>query len=442
MTRQHFTKILLSLSALLVFLLPWQTRYIYNPVKLNGSFWEYGTQSLYATELLLWLVILIFAVDRFRQKSFWSAFKLPDLKRAWLYWVVVAGVVLYFCFQIFHNPHPEISEAVIFHIIECACFLAVLAQLEGDKKIVLIALWLAGVGQALLGLFQFAVQQVYPNKWLGLAYQSPFLPGSGVIDTPLGHILRAYGSLGGPNPLGIFLAVIYILGLILYLQSTARWQPWLTLGQGIIVGGLIVSFSRAGWLAAVVGAITLVVMLYKNKDRSTLQSVIHQFIVAAVLGLVCFFWLHLAFTTRLDPTARLEQYSIKDRESQYTTALTIAPQKWLTGVGPGLYTYFLFENNPHLPGWQYQPIHDAYVLVFAEMGIIGFAFFATIFYCMVKRIWQTNPLYLAVIITLLVASFFEHFMWSLYVGQLFWWTVFALGLVAEPTNRNNLLEIK
>ena len=42
-----------------IFLLPWQTRWIYDPGELNAGFWEYGTKSLYITEILLGIIIVL-----------------------------------------------------------------------------------------------------------------------------------------------------------------------------------------------------------------------------------------------------------------------------------------------------------------------------------------------------------------------------------------------
>jgi len=47
---------------LLVFALPIQTRWIIKAGALNGGPWEYGTYSLYATDILLLLLLLLFIV--------------------------------------------------------------------------------------------------------------------------------------------------------------------------------------------------------------------------------------------------------------------------------------------------------------------------------------------------------------------------------------------
>ena len=65
-------KIINYLLLLFLFLLPWQTRWIYQPGYLNSGYWEYGTYSFYGTQILLWLIIILFAVYKFVHREFWT----------------------------------------------------------------------------------------------------------------------------------------------------------------------------------------------------------------------------------------------------------------------------------------------------------------------------------------------------------------------------------
>ena len=50
---------------LLVFLLPLQTRWIVRPGVLNGGYFEYGTISVYGTDVLLIIILLVFIIPKF-----------------------------------------------------------------------------------------------------------------------------------------------------------------------------------------------------------------------------------------------------------------------------------------------------------------------------------------------------------------------------------------
>jgi len=48
---------------LLFFLLPLQTRYLLFESRIHGQFWEYGSFSLYITEILLLTLVIIFMAN-------------------------------------------------------------------------------------------------------------------------------------------------------------------------------------------------------------------------------------------------------------------------------------------------------------------------------------------------------------------------------------------
>ena len=54
---------------LFIFLLPWQTRLIWRDATLNGFTYEYGRASLYGTQILLWVLLLLGVVILFKTKQ-------------------------------------------------------------------------------------------------------------------------------------------------------------------------------------------------------------------------------------------------------------------------------------------------------------------------------------------------------------------------------------
>jgi len=54
---------------LFLFLLPWPTIYIIQEKFVNGYKWEYGTIGFYATEIILWLTILVFMIWYWQEKK-------------------------------------------------------------------------------------------------------------------------------------------------------------------------------------------------------------------------------------------------------------------------------------------------------------------------------------------------------------------------------------
>ncbi len=111
---------------------------------------------------------------------------------------------------------------------------------------------LAGGVQALVGLGQFVLQHDLGLRWLGELPLNPSVSGISVLVNST-RILRAYGLMRHPNALGAILPLSLLAALSLWMRARRPARPvWLLL-MVIITAGLVASFSRAGWLAALAG---------------------------------------------------------------------------------------------------------------------------------------------------------------------------------------------
>ena len=109
-----------------------------------------------------------------------------------------------------------------------------------------------GAVQALVGLGQFVRQRDLGLSWLGELKLNPTVSGVSVLTDPA-RVLRAYGLMRHPNTLGAILP-LSLLGALSLWARAGRRARWLWLAALVVSGaGLVVSFSRAGWLAALVG---------------------------------------------------------------------------------------------------------------------------------------------------------------------------------------------
>src|SRR3989338_3887495 len=71
-----------------LFIIPWQTRLILRHGVLNNGNWEYGIVGIYGTEILLWIIVLLFgsrsSSSTVCQFLFFAADSSPRLqKRNW-----------------------------------------------------------------------------------------------------------------------------------------------------------------------------------------------------------------------------------------------------------------------------------------------------------------------------------------------------------------------
>lgn len=415
------------LLALLI-LLPWQIRWIYRPAGINGGFWEYGSFSLYGTEILFGLIVILFLVERFKahtdgtnifSRSFFLAHRYNFLLV--LFFFISVGIIL------FNSLDTSLAYFwLTFYIFAICLFSAMLTGGNGFARLG-AAVWLSGLLQGMLAIFQFLTQKVFASKWLGLALQSAATPGSSVVEFSGGRWLRAYGSLGHPNALAIYLGAAWLLGFMLYLSAQKSWHKiLLSAGQIIIVAGLFFTFSRGAGLAVSASWLVLLILVWPLKAEGR-RKFIQLSVYCASMAVILVALFFTVFGARFNLQNRLEAASINERGYQINIWQEIFNRRPLLGVGPGNYTvaFYLLESN--LNYWQYQPVHSALLLLLSEFGLLFFVplFLWLLFY--IKQFLKGGNLGATLLIFLLFATLFDHWLASSYVGIMFSGVVLALS---------------
>ena len=104
-------------------------------------------------------------------------------------------------------------------------------------------------------------------------------------------------------------------------------------------------------------------------------------------------------------------------------------------------------KDPNLPRNLYQPVHNIYLLVYSEIGIIGFVLFLLfiggLLYEFVKRVkmrkmWDYS--FLLVTGSVLLIGLFDHFLLTIQQGRFVFWL--SLALLVALTNYKDSDRIK
>jgi len=427
-------KIINFFTLALIFLLPWQTRWIYGYATMNNLPWEYGTLSFFGTEILLWLIVILIGIRVFVNKTFWQRItSRENFKRRWPFILIGAAIAIYGVYAYVSSPVAVVSGQFMSRLIGAICLAFCLALSEIKFSKMALVFWLSGVGQGILAAMQFFTQKVVASKWLGLAAHTASDTGASVVQTATERVLRAYGSFGWPNSLGVFLAVALIIGVIIFANAERKYWPHFLAGQMIIFIGLIFTYSRGAWLAAAIGLLAYFFIALKQKNNFALLTLAKQIIAFILISAVLLIAYFPLFSARASADNYLEKLSLSERTSQYQIAKEIFFAHPLVGVGPGLYTYYLAGHFSAPTYGTYQPVHNIFVLALAEIGAVMYLFFIALVVWFAVRVWKINPVYLSVIAALLVAGLFDHFLWSLYAGQILFWVVLGMGLRAKSS---------
>jgi len=245
-----------------------------------------------------------------------------------------------------------------------------------------------------------------------LAMHSANELGHSVIETGSERWLRAYGSFSHPNILAGFLVVAIIFCLwLLNKKEYKNIKLLLVIGCYLLIVALFFTFSRASLL------IFLVIIFYyiffkKNKFIPITCLLLIIFLSIMYLPLV---------KTRIIGNERLEVKSNIERISGYNQAFKIIKNNILLGTGIGNYTVELQKTYPNQPAYFYQPVHNIYLLVLAEIGLMGVILFFIILY--IKHYnYKIIFLYFSIILFLF---FFDHFWWTLPSGILLVFVIFS-----------------
>jgi len=390
---------------LFVFLLPWQTRWIFKDAMINGEVWEYGRMSLYALDvvflLLLSCYLAILLKRKFLKEKFsqifipYSLFLIPVIVN-----ILIAGdksLAIYWWLRIFQG-------IVLIWLIK---------KIDFSKYKLVLSFVISVAISAGLGIYQFFTQNVFASKWLGMASQLPEKLGTSVIEINGERWLRAYGSFSHPNILGAMclLSLVLLFWIFIKNKSVSVFE---CLSALVLTSGLFFSFSRASWIGAIALCIMYFVLCIFKKVP--IKNIV--FLCLSVFVFLCLLFLPLV-KTRILGSERLEVKSNTERVENNLQSIDVIKNNLWLGVGVGNYTVELQKINSSLEAWNYQPVHNVYLLILSEIGVVGVLLICYLVILLMKNEKLKKKKWLLVVVCwLLVAFLFDHFWWTQASGML------------------------
>lgn len=434
---------------LFIFLLPLQTRWMIKLGELNGGYWEYGTYSLYAVDILLiGLLVYWFIVGRMQNAEcrmqnnliLNTKYLILNTKSWWF----VGALELFIFVSVFFAPNKSLAIYGYGRFLLGIGLFFLLTQTKLNKIKLYWSIVAAGAVQSILALQQFLTQSVFGNKWLGMAAQQAQDLGVSVIEAGGERFLRAYGSLPHPNILGGFLAVVLLVNIILYfglyrksqyLVCSIKYSAELLLCLVFFIinfTGLLLTFSRSALAGFTVGLlIYLFINLLASKERKAGGVIIllkFIFIIITVGGLF-FYFFRGPILGRININSRLENKSITERTNYNNEAWQIIKKHWLFGVGIKNYGLAVYnEINNTLPAYAYQPVHNVFLLVWAETGIFGLlVFIGLLVYLFINLLRNASYGQTVILLAMTVMMCFDHWWWSLAFGGYLFWLIIGVA---------------
>jgi hypothetical protein len=474
---------------------------------IAGSFNEYSGTYIYLSDLFLfamwvsWLISILYnkniilSIIRLKNVSRRTFLILlaPLLLVTWSFisikWANAPQIALYRSFKLF-----EFYLFFLFLVINRKCF-----TWNIIKNVFKIVIFI-GVINSLIGILQFILRHSLGLFWLKESLISPEIPGVAKIILSSEKYIRAYGLFPHPNILGGFLLISIILTFTYkkiftgnnnvsrtaYKTKMFHGEHFSFLGNGVFlsialwiqIAGEILTFSKS----AILSLILAIVYIFRNSlvPRGTFKKVIgrqtkfgriHQIrnmegkplILKKAFFLIIIMFL-LIYLVQLDFGAILIN-SFKERLFYLDIAKNIIFSNFFSGIGAGQFVLGMQSYSSQvILNWQFQPVHNVFLLILAELGLVGVSIFLwfvwKVFHMKQSEkktktecsTWnetrceaysqrssenvppgtielQSNltPIFKAILIGFFMISLFDHYLWDIQQGQIMLWL--ALGLL-------------
>lgn len=426
-----FVKIFFQYSFyLFVFLLPWQTKLILRPAETN-----FTEISLYLSQLILFVVLILFFVYKARRHDF------DD--HVFGVWYFLAGLELFIFASFFFAADQVLAfyHYVIFLEVLSLFYLlreSILAKDYQDaylNKFTLIYVYLSSIFlHSCLGIYQFLTQSSFAFKYLGLAAHNPQELGVAVVEASSGRFLRAYGGFDHPNIFGGVLAISLILAIYLLVKKKILNSSrevfesiflFIFYFFGIFV--LFFTFSRSAWLALALGLIILFISLIIKKDSWLIRRFLALTFFSIILLVIVVKPYQDLLMVRINADTRLEQKSLNERRTYLVQSENLIKDNLVFGVGIGNYTTALNNKDEHKQAsWVNQPVHNGFLLLLSETGLFSLIFFVGFLVRLIIKD-RRETFSWAIFGSLIVIIMLDHWLISLPSGILF--LFFILGLI-------------
>jgi len=403
---------------LFAFALPLQTRWI-----AIDSIIQFQQISLYGFDILALILIVAGFLVHQNEEEF--------SKRSLI--ALVALITIWSVIGLYWSANPQLTSYWILRFIIIIGLVWIVRTIDFDPKKLAWGLVIAISLQALLGIGQFLLQDdLITSKWLGASEQVASNLGTSVIETDGGRWLRAHGTQPHPNILGglmlIGLALVYYLrsqehkSIPLIQRSSPLKSSWLDIIFLLLSTALFFTFSRSAWLVTILLFLSLLINNKFKIFKRELKILLPAMILIAALTIT---YLPI-IQSRVTNAQRLEQQSVSQRLDQLEQAQNILRNNPVIGLGLGNYTNSLQKKYADLPAYEIQPVHNIYLLIISELGIIGLLIFLLIIRQTIKQYDSQHAVFVAVFVGLLIIGLFDHYIWTLPSFVCLFWLITSL----------------
>lgn len=316
----------------------------------------------------------------FSAAAFWLFRIITDYNvKVYLYPKITIPFLFIFVWSIIGMKRAVIADNIFISCLWAMfkCWLAFIYAANNlrDRQIIYLvtgAIILAGMGQASLGIIQYAKGGTVGLEMLGEVEIFEMNAGEGTVS-------RIGGTLGHANQFAMFMGIIVQLNIALLFTKISRRMKYIICIPLIInVSGIVLTFSRGGLAGMILGGSLSSFCCLSKRTRNKAFS-------AMIVVVFIFVFACTAFATIKPLRQRFfgdDRGSAELRPMMRMVAKNIIKHNPWFGVGLNNYTSAIYRYDISPTGVSYdfpKPVHNEYLLIAAEQGIIVLCLFFFIF---------------------------------------------------------------
>ncbi len=413
---------------LLILLLPTQFGKHFWPefAVVNGLRIDYLSPTIYTTDLLIVSLFIVWVIRNTNHKQLsLKKFLFPFPLLLFILFLLINIFVSGNIYNGFYHWVKFVEYALLFFYIKAS--VPKIMSLQQITSLLAVGV----VFESIVAILQYNIQSSIGGLFYFFGERSFTASTPGIANASLNGelVMRAYGTFPHPNVLAGFLVVSMFL-IFFYLYPVTRKSLRILAVSSLLLGSaaLLLTLSRIAILIWV-GFIVIVFM----------RQVINKALVLGKLRVFSYSFIAvvsiLLITQIVAPrflTTSVTEESFVERNLLAQAALTMVVKRPVEGVGLGNFLPSLYEaQSPLLMHLHLQPVHNLFLLIGAEIGIVGLGFMFVFLGKTFKRMFHKKQLltHIPILVcfsVILVTGSMDHYWITLQQGQLLF--TFILGL--------------
>ncbi|MBN1494215.1 O-antigen ligase family protein [Candidatus Peregrinibacteria bacterium] len=405
-----------------VFFLPFNINLIIYtaPVFSTGIFNPYSSFFIYIADFFLIFALLFWAVAIFKKEyNEEIRYGNPFVFMLLILLVVAAEISVFFA------RDNILAILTVIRLFEFGIVYFIIQNKIVSLQTV-INVFIASVSlQALIAIMQFLLQGSLNLQFLGESVVSPQTYGAAKMAVADDAVMRPYGTFPHTNILAGYLVMAILFTFYKLLKKETIVFPLLLLQ----IGALILTFSRTALLALIIAW-----FIYISVKNTKIPYKLILLILTCILLFIVVFNLENLIYSRLIFN---DISNLNERVFYFNLGKAIlfaAP----FGIGIGNFTLVMQNfTNAKIAPWDFQPVHNIYMLMVNEIGIPGLVVFSaaiiTFGIYLFRKIKKThsfqkqlNVILLCSLGAYIVLGMFDHYLFSLYQGLVLTFLLFGI----------------